>query len=69
MWMLLKGTKKSVAALRSGSGVFQHISVTGALLLNTLQCNCAQNLKIPWENNLFQVAQHRNETQPKEEPC
>lgn len=45
--MLLKGTKKSVAALRSGSGVFQHISVTGALLLNTLQCNCAQNLKIP----------------------
>lgn len=45
--MLWKENKKSVAALRSGSDIFQHISVTGTLLLNIRQCNCTQNLKIP----------------------
>lgn len=65
--MFWKEDKKSVAALRSGSDVL-HISVTGALLLNILQCDCTQNLKIARENNPFQVAQHRNEIQPREEP-
>lgn len=38
---------KSVAALRSGSDIFQHISVTGALLLNIMQCNRTKNLITP----------------------
>lgn len=45
MRMLWIENQKSVATVRSQGDVFQNISVAGALLLNTLQYNCTQNLK------------------------